>query len=93
MAYRTSKRWSASDNETLKEFATKRPVAQIAKFLGRTRDATVAPASIWHLSSRPYESSVASAELESPVGRRRDTRTSLRALAHDRREGGATIDD
>ena len=52
MAYRTSKRWSASDNETLKEFATKRPVAQIAKFLGRTKDATVAQASKLGISLR-----------------------------------------
>jgi hypothetical protein len=52
MAYRTSMRWSASDNETLKEFATKRPVAQIAKFLRRTRGATVAQASKLGISLR-----------------------------------------
>jgi hypothetical protein len=52
MVYRTTKRWLASDNETLKELATKRPAAEIAKLLGRTKGATVVQASKLGISLR-----------------------------------------
>jgi hypothetical protein len=52
MLHRTTKRWLALDNETLKELATKRPAAEIAKLLGRTREATVVQASKLGISLR-----------------------------------------